>query len=59
MPVRVTLRPAARRDLIDIWLYISPENEPAADGVLNRIEETLQKLSAFPEGGQSSFRTSQ
>jgi len=55
MPARPTLRPAARRDLIDIWLFISAENEPAADKVLTRIEETLEMLSAFTRISEASF----
>jgi len=41
-------RPAARRDLIDIWLYIADDSETAADRFMDRIEKTLETLLGNP-----------
>jgi toxin ParE1/3/4 len=40
--VRFTRR--ARQDLLDIWLYIAPQNPVAADRVFDRIEASCQLL---------------
>jgi toxin ParE1/3/4 len=47
--VRFTRR--ARQDLLDIWLYIAPQNPVAADRVFDRIEESCQLLRDHPEIG--------
>lgn len=45
-------RPLARRDLIEIWTYIAADNEAAADGVLDRIDEVLAMLADNPRAGR-------
>jgi toxin ParE1/3/4 len=47
--VRFTRR--AREDLLDIWLYIAPQNRAAADRVYDRIEESCRLLRDHPERG--------
>ena len=47
--VRFTRR--ARQDLLDIWLYIAPQNPVAADRVFDRTEESCQLLRDHPEFG--------
>jgi toxin ParE1/3/4 len=47
--VRFTRR--ARQDLLDIWLYIAPQNPVAADRVFDRIEESCQLLREHPQLG--------
>lgn len=42
----------AEADLIDIWLYIAPDNPAAADKVLDEIEEKSVLLSDRPRLGQ-------
>jgi toxin ParE1/3/4 len=49
--VRFTHR--ARQDLLDIWLYIAPQNPVAADRVFDRIEESCQLLKEHPELGRA------
>jgi plasmid stabilization system protein ParE len=34
----------ARQDLLDIWLYIAPENPVASDRVFDRLEVGCQLL---------------
>jgi len=50
---RITQRPAARHDLIDIWLYIAEDNEPAADRFLDRIQTALEMLLENPLAGRA------
>ena len=42
----------AEAELLDIWLYIAADNEPAADGVLRRIDRKVQCLREFPDIGR-------
>ena len=49
----ITRRPAARRDLIDIWLYIADANEAAADRFLDRIQTALEMLLENPLAGRT------
>lgn len=49
----ITRRPAARRDLIDIWLYIADDNEAAADRFLDRIQTALKMLLENPLAGRT------
>ena len=53
MPLDIRQRPAARRDLLEIWLYIADENERAADGVLDRISDALSMLASHPFSGRN------
>jgi|CXWL01.1.fsa_nt_gi toxin ParE1/3/4 len=48
---RIIKSNAAKVDLINIWLYIAPENHDAADRQINRIEEAVGRLSNFPRLG--------
>jgi toxin ParE1/3/4 len=41
----------AENDLIEIWLSIAPDNEKAADTLLNRIDLVCDRLAIFPELG--------
>jgi len=52
MPVTVRLTDDAARDLEEIFDYVSRRDAPSrAERVLDRIEEAVQALSAFPERG--------
>ena len=48
-------RPRAEVDLIDIWRYIAQDSPANADRMLDRINETLSRLSAVPFMGQARF----
>ena len=48
------LTPAAEDDLFEIWIYIAPENLPAADRLETDILKTCQKLAERP--GLGHFR---
>ena len=43
----------AEADLIDIWLYIAPDNPAAADKMLDEIEDKSVLLSDQPRLGPS------
>ncbi len=52
MPVAVRLTDDAARDLEEIYHHVSRQSaQSRAEHVLDRIEETFQALSAFPERG--------
>ena len=48
----VRLRPQARQDVLELWVYIAKENEPAADRLLGRIDSALTLLSENPAAGR-------
>lgn len=51
---RIERRPEAEVDLLGIWVYVATEADASiADGVLDRIEETLQLLATTPEMGRA------
>jgi len=52
MPNKILRSPRARLDLIDIWTYIAQDNPDAADGVLDRFEEIMRRLSERPLMGR-------
>jgi toxin ParE1/3/4 len=43
--------PEARADINEIWAYIAQDNPDAADGVIDKIEATLEALVSFPNQG--------
>ena len=45
---KIYRRPQARLDLISIWHYIARDNPDAADQLLDRINDVLQRLAARP-----------
>lgn len=50
---RVSRRPRARLDLIEIWTYIADDNEAAADRLLHRIDSVLGTLADTPLAGRA------
>ena len=42
----------AEAELLNIWLYIATDNEPAADDVLRRINGKIRFLREFPDIGR-------
>lgn len=50
-PLPVQLTSQAETDLIDIWLHIARDNQPAADRMLDRIEDKWRLLAAHPYMG--------
>lgn len=53
MSLKITRRPRARLDLIEIWSYIADDNEAAADRLLRRIDEALLMLANTPLAGRA------
>lgn len=43
---------SAKNDLLELWLHIAEENQPAADAALDSIKETVWLLAAQPEMGR-------
>ena len=52
MSLRITRRPRAREDLLEVWSYIADDNETAADRMLDRIEQKLHMLADNPRAGR-------
>lgn len=53
---RVLRRPAAKADLIDIWNRIAQDDPAAADRVVDRIGQAIDRLATFPRlGGTRPF----
>jgi toxin ParE1/3/4 len=51
MPARITWTGLAREDLLDIYVTIALDNEPAADRVYRDIEEKVLSLADHPRMG--------
>lgn len=51
---RIVLTELAEDDLIDIWVHIAPDNEAAADRVVDEIHEVTYKLLRFPLMGRNA-----
>ena len=47
----IVFSPRARRDLIEIWIYIAEDDIDAADRLLDLIEEAIDGLAAMPRMG--------
>ncbi len=43
----VLTRPRAEADLLDIWRYIAQDSPANADRMLDRINETLNRLASM------------
>ena len=52
MALRVRRSPRARADLLQLWRFIAEDNEIAADGVIDRIEQALHMLADHPQAGR-------
>lgn len=53
MALRITRKPQARLDLLDIWTFIAEDNEVAADRTLDRIEGALRSIAENPQMGRA------
>jgi toxin ParE1/3/4 len=51
----VFTRPRAEADLVDIWRYIAQDSPANADRLLDRINDTMNRLAAVPFMGQARF----
>lgn len=47
----ILITPAAENDLINIWLYITRDNQDAADRVYLAAEKTFESILAAPRMG--------
>ena len=50
MAYRLTRR--ARRDLLNIWAHIAPDNEPAADRFIDLLTHHFKVLGDFAQAGR-------
>jgi len=50
MAYRLTRR--ARRDLLNIWAHIAPDNEPAADRFIDLLTHHFKVLGDFTQAGR-------
>ena len=48
MSIRIRRSAAAEADLLDIWLYVAEHDQTAADRLLHRLEEAVQRLVRYP-----------
>jgi toxin ParE1/3/4 len=48
---RLTIAPAAERDLDEAWLHIASDDQPAADRFVDRILSTCRKIADVPGMG--------
>jgi toxin ParE1/3/4 len=51
---RIAFTDLANDDLIDIWVNIAPDNEVAADRLVDEIHELTQKLVTFALMGRKA-----
>jgi len=49
---RVVKSAAAISDLLDIWLYIEQDNRPAADALIDGIDDKCRVLAEHPHMGR-------
>ena len=54
----VELLPSAYSDLDEIFDFIMAENPQAADGILESISQSLQRLESYPHSGTPLFERS-
>lgn len=52
MPLRIERRPLAKRDLFDIWDYISPNSPKGATRVIGEIYAGFSMLADQPRAGR-------
>ena len=53
---RVVFTELAEDDLIDIWVRIAPDNEAAADRLIDDIHDSTRRLLQFPLMGREAER---
>ena len=51
--MRLRLTDQAARDLSDIWLYVARDGPAKADKVLDRIDDRLRLIAAYPLIGRT------
>ena len=51
---RIVFTELAEDDLIDIWVNIAPDNEVAADRIVEEIHDVTRKLVKFPLMGRAA-----
>ncbi len=50
--LRLSIKPRARADMLEIWTYIAVDSERAAEKMLRRIGDTLEILALQPGLGR-------
>lgn len=51
---RVVLTELAEEDLIKIWVHIAPDNEAAADRIVDELHAATLKLLSFTQMGRAA-----
>ena len=51
---RIVFTELAEADLIDIWINIAPDNDAAADRIVDEIHDVTRKLVRFPHMGRAA-----
>jgi toxin ParE1/3/4 len=51
--------PQAELDLLEIWLFIAEDNEPAADRLIRRIAARCEELAEDPKIGRERIELGQ
>jgi toxin ParE1/3/4 len=51
MPPKVKRLPRAIADGLDVWLHIAEDNLTAADNLVQRLDEAMERLAEYPELG--------
>lgn len=49
---KVRYTQAAQKDLTEAWLFIAEDNLAAADLLIDKIEQDIDKLAAYPQLGR-------
>jgi len=54
--MRVVFTAFAEEDLVDIWVHIAPDDEAAADRLVDELHELTHRLLRFPLMGRTADR---
>jgi len=49
---RIRIRPAARADLLEIWIHIAEDSVANADAFSDRLDEVIAMLGGSPRAGR-------
>lgn len=53
MALKLVISRSARTDLLELWVYVAEDNIEAADKVLDRVFEVVERLGEWPELGRT------
>ena len=52
MPLRIDRTPSSKRDVFDIWDYVSPHSPMGAERIIRLVGKTITMLSEQPDVGR-------